>query len=236
MAIELPGPVADFLNFIGIPWINVNEDKVREFGSHVRQFASDVSDVHRSATSTLNQLGSGYSGAAYDALMRMWGTKSTSHISELTSGCGVLADALDVGADFIEGQKIACIGELIGMAAAFAADQAAAVVTLGASEAALPLIEEGAEKLMSFAENEIEQQVIGQIANAALQPLMGKIESLMEGLLIGGGGGGGSAGSGFEVDNEHLDLHASKMQSHADELAGHVQKFTANVSALDFSS
>jgi hypothetical protein len=31
MAIELPGPVAQLLSFIGIPWINVNEDKVREF-------------------------------------------------------------------------------------------------------------------------------------------------------------------------------------------------------------
>lgn len=66
-------------------------------------------------------------------------------------GCNVLATALDVGADFIQGQKIACIGESIGMAAAFVADQAAAFVTFGASEAALPLIEEGAQKLVSFA-------------------------------------------------------------------------------------
>jgi len=236
MAIELPPPVADFLSFIGIPWVNLNEDKVREFSQNVKTFASDVADVHGNATSTLSQLGSGYEGAAYDALMRMWGSKTSSHISDLTEGCGVLADALEAGAVLIETQKGIAIGELIGMAAAFAADQAAAVVTFGASEAALPLIEEGAEKLIEFAENEIEQAVIGDIANAALQPLMGKIESMMEGLLLGGGGGGGSAGPGFTVDNEHLDAHASKMQGHADELAGHVQKFTSNVASLDFGS
>lgn len=236
MAIELPGPVADFLNFVGIPWINVNETKVREFASHVQQFSADVSDVHAHATSTLNQLGSGYSGAAYDALMSMWGAKSTSRIAELTEGCGVLASALEAGAALIEGQKIACIGELIGMAAAFAADQAAAVVTLGASEAALPLIEEGATRLIEFAEQEIEQTIIGQVAGAALQPLMDKAESMAEGLLLGGGGGGGPVGSGFAVDNEHVDAHASRMQAHADELASHVHRFTSNVASLDFSS
>lgn len=236
MAIELPGPVSDLLNFVGIPWINVNEDKVREFATHVRQFASDVSDVHQNATSTLNRLGSGYEGAAYDRLMQMWGTKSTSHISELTEGCGVLASALDVGADFIVTTKVGCIAELAAMAAEFVADQAASAVTFGIAEAALPEIEEATVKLMEFAEQEIEQQVIGQVANAALQPLMGKIESLVEGLLLGGGGGGGGTGPGFKVDHEHLDAHASEMQGHADELASHVQKFTSNVSALDFGS
>ena len=60
MAIELPPPVADFLSFIGIPWVNLNEDKVREFSQNVKTFASDVADVHGNATSTLSQLGSGY--------------------------------------------------------------------------------------------------------------------------------------------------------------------------------
>src|SRR6185437_11916490 len=138
MAIELPEPVSQFLNFIGIPWINVNEDKVRDFAQHVKQFGAELADTHGSATSTLTELSSGYQGAAYEALMKMWGDKSTSHIKELTEACDVLATALDGGADFIEAQKIACIAELVVLAAAFVADQAAAAVTFGLSEAALP--------------------------------------------------------------------------------------------------
>jgi uncharacterized protein YukE len=235
VAIELPSEVAQLLNFIGIPWINVNEDKVREFATHVRQFASDISDTHQNAQATLQSLGTGYQGAAYEALMRMWGDKS-SHVSDLVEGCGILAGALDAGADFIEGQKIACIGELAAMAVAFFADQAAAVVTLGASEAALPLIEEGAEKLMEFTEQQIEQYIIGEIANAALQPLLGKLGNMVEGLLIPDGSGTGEAGSGFEVDYGHLSAHAETMATHAQTAQGHVATFTSNLSSLDFSS
>jgi hypothetical protein len=235
LAIELPGEVAQFLNFIGIPWININEDKVREFAGHVRDFGSNVSDAHQDATSTLTQLGSGYQGAAYEALMKMWGDKSTAHVEELVDGCKVLAEALDVGADFIEGQKVACIGELIAMAAAFLADQAAAVVTFGASEAALPLIEEGAEKLMEFAEQQIEQYIIGQIVGAALKPLMAKVESIVQGLVIQGGGSA-TAASTFGVEMSQLEAHGEVMRSHAQTVSGHVQTFSSNVRSLDFTS
>lgn len=235
MAIELPSEVAQFLNFIGVPWININEDKVREFASHVRDFGSNIQDAHDGATATLTQLGSGYQGAAYEALMRMWGSKSTTHVNELVEGCHILAGALDVGADFIVAQKYACIGELVGMAIAFAADQAAAFVTFGASEAAMPLIEEGATKLMEFAEQQIEQQLIGEILNVALQPLMGKIENLVQGLVLGGGGEG-VAGPSFEVDMAHVETHGELMRSHAETVSGHVASFTSNVRGLDFSS
>ncbi|GAA2271354.1 hypothetical protein GCM10010430_66570 [Kitasatospora cystarginea] len=39
VAVELPCEVVSFLQFIGINWPTVNEDKVREFASHVREFA-----------------------------------------------------------------------------------------------------------------------------------------------------------------------------------------------------
>jgi outer membrane murein-binding lipoprotein Lpp len=52
MAIELPGEVVSFLQFIGVNWPNVNEDKVREFASHVRDFASKVDGTHQDSTAT----------------------------------------------------------------------------------------------------------------------------------------------------------------------------------------
>lgn len=236
VAIELPGPVAQLLNFIGIPWINVNEDKVREFATHTRQFAQDISDAHGDAEATLKKLGSGYEGAAYESLMRMWGGRSSSHVKELTEACHVLATALDAGADFIEGQKIFCIGELAVMAASFIADQAAAVATAGIAEAALPAIEEGATKLVQYTEQQVEQYIIGEITNAAMQPLTEKIENMVVGLVIPEGGGTAEKGSGFKVDHAHLDAHGQLMHDHADKVSGHVTNFASKLDALDFSS
>ena len=38
MAIELPTPVVDFLQVIGINFPQVNEDSVRAFAGHIRDF------------------------------------------------------------------------------------------------------------------------------------------------------------------------------------------------------
>lgn len=239
MAIELPSIVSQFLNKIGIPWVNVNEDKVRDFATHLRQFSSDVSGTHQDASSTLSQLTSGYSGAAADALTSMW-QDTGGHVSALTDACGDLASALDVGAGFIEGQKIACIATLGAMAAAVVGDQVAAIFTFGIAEAALPGIEAAATKAIQFAEDQIEQHIVGQIENAALQPLMSKIEQVVQGLAFssggGGGGGGGGAGSGVKVDPAQLRSAAQQMQTHADTLDGHITKFTSNLAGVDFDS
>lgn len=238
MAIELPSEVGWFLNFIGVPWININEDKVRAFAGHVRDFAANLTETHQDATATLTRLGSGYSGSAYEALMAMWSAKSTRHITELVDGCHVLATALDAGADFIQAQKYACIGELAGMAAAFVADQAAAFVTFGASEAALPLIEQGATKLMQFTEQQLEQYIIGQIVNAALKPLIDKMSGMAQALVLKSESGalGVSLGQGYSVDLDHVEQHAALMRGHAETITGHVSAFTGNVRALDFTT
>ncbi|MFD8595646.1 WXG100 family type VII secretion target [Kitasatospora sp. NPDC059646] len=95
MAIELPGEVVEFLSFIGINWPTVNEDKVREFASHVREFAQNVESVHQRPTSTVRQLGQAYEGASYEALLAKWASLSDSHFNELVQACHVVADALD---------------------------------------------------------------------------------------------------------------------------------------------
>jgi len=57
MSIELPSEVVWFLNLIGVNWPAVNEDAVREYAAHVRTFASNVQDTHRTATATITQMG-----------------------------------------------------------------------------------------------------------------------------------------------------------------------------------
>ncbi|MCL2584998.1 MAG: hypothetical protein FWE35_21360 [Streptosporangiales bacterium] len=203
----------------------------------MRTFSSDLSSAHGDATATLKSLGAGYSGAAYEALTQLWGSKFTTHVGDVVECCGVLATALDAGADFIVAQKMFCIGELVAMAAEFVADQAASVATLGIAEAALPVIEEATDKLMEYAEQQLEQYMIGQIANAALKPLMSKIDSMMENLVFGEESKAAAAiGSGVEMDHGHILEHAARMEEHGETIRGHAAKFTSNVRGLDFAS
>ncbi|MDX6316032.1 MAG: hypothetical protein QOF44_5496, partial [Streptomyces sp.] len=163
VAIELPDEVVSLLQFIGINWPNVNEDSVREFASHVRDFGSNVDQTHQDSTATVKKLADVYQGASYEALLVKWEQVSSSHMSELVTACHTVATALDVAADVIVGMKAAAIAELVALAVSFVADQAAAVLTFGLAEAAEALIIAAAEKAVNFLEQQLEQYIIGEV-------------------------------------------------------------------------
>ena len=240
MAIELPGPVIDFLNFIGVDFPRVNEDSVREFASHVREFASNIEDTHSAATSTVQQMSGAYSGASYEALVARWSEMSSSHMQELIKICGVVATALDVAADYIEGKKVEAIAQFAVMAASFVADQAAAVATLGLAEAAEVAIVAAAKELAKFLEQELEQYIIGEIIQKAVTPLEGVVEKALNGLMFSaassllGGGSSGAVGASFGIDPEQLASHAAEFTKHSDAVAGHAQDFAGKLSSLSF--
>lgn len=121
MGIELPGEVAWFLNVIGVPWVNVDEDQVRVFAQHVRTFADNIDGTHQAASSTIRQMGSAYQGSSYEQLVATWARMTSDHMHELVDACHTVASAVDVAADAIVAAKMAAIGELAAMAAAFEA-------------------------------------------------------------------------------------------------------------------
>lgn len=240
MAIELPDEVVTFLQFVGVNWPSVNEDKVREFASHVRDFAQKLDETHKDSTSTIHKLAEVYQGASYEALLAKWGQLSDGHMTELVNACQTVATALDLAADTIVAMKVEAIAELIALAAAFVADQATAVATLGAAEAALVLIEKAAKKLVNYLEQQLEQYVIGQVIEAAINPLVEVVERAVSGLVFQaagaalGAGGGAAAGSGFQIHPEMLDEHALTMQRHAETVASHAQAFESKLAGVSF--
>ncbi len=241
MAIELPGEVVSFLQFIGVNWPEVNEDKVREFGQHVREFADNVDQTHRECTTTIQQIGEAYEGAGYDTLLAKWGQMSDGHMNELVQGCHVVATALDLAADAIIAMKLEAIAELIAMAVAFVADQAAAVATFGLAEAAVLLIEEAAKKLVNFLEQQLEQYIIGQVIEAAMNPLIETVSRAVSGLVYEavesalGVSGGGSVGDGFRIHPEAVIAHAQTMHEQADAVAGHAEAFRSRLAGVSFA-
>ncbi|MFC5910988.1 WXG100 family type VII secretion target [Streptacidiphilus monticola] len=240
MAIELPGEVVSFLQFIGVNWPQVNEDKVRELGAHVREFADNIRSTHDEATATVQRIGQSYQGASYEALLAKWGSLSSSHMDELLNACGVVATALDAAADVIVAMKLECIAELAVLAATFVADQAAAVATLGLAEAAEVAIVEAAEKLVDFLTQQLEQYVIGEVIGAAVEPLVGVVSAAVGGLMFQaaenalGVGAGGGAGDGFYVHPDELHAHAEVMHQHAETVAGHAELFRTKLAGVSF--
>lgn len=243
VAIELPQPVVDLLQFIGVNWPTINEDSVRELATHVRQFAQNLESVHQDAGNTIQAMGQAYQGASYEALVSMWADKSSKHLQELTEACGVVADALDAGAEVIVGMKVAAIAELVALAASFVADQAAAVATFGLAEAALAAIELAARKCVDFLIQEIIGYLTGEIVGAALQPLLGKVTSALEGWAFSelsgavgaGGAGGGAVGASFMVHAEDLMSHTAVLRGHAETASAHAQTFRSAVESVSFA-
>ena len=237
VALDPPAEVVQFLNFIGIDWPQVDEDQVRDLASHVRTFAGNVEGTHQDATSTVSAMSQSYQGSSYEALVRSWADLSSQHLTELTQACDVLSTALDVAADFIVAQKGVAIAELVVMAVAFVADQAAAVATLGLAEAALVAVEEAGKKLCQFLEDQLTQYIVGKVIDAAVTPLIGVIEKAVEGFTFQAAStaaAAGSAADSFRMDPDALRQQANELLTHADTMNQHAETFTSAVSALSF--
>lgn len=235
MAIDdLPGPVVTFLNVLGVPWPYLNEDDVRNFAKMVREFGQAVEQTHQDATDAVHAFAQAYQGASTEAMKSGWAHLSTTHVNELVTGCHVLAEALEVGADVIVAQKVEALAELAVMAATFIADQAASVATLGLAEAAVPVIVEAGKKLLEALKQQIIQYIVGEVIEAAAKPLFAKIEQAMSGLDWSSTGGGAQAGGGFQIDHEAAAAHLTTMQGHAETLRGHAQTLRGGLDGLAF--
>lgn len=236
MAIDdLPGPVVNFLNVIGVPWPYINEDQVTQFATLTREFGQAVQTTHQDATQAVQGVTQAHQSASTQVLNSGWAKMSESHVNELVTGCNVLAGALDVAAGYIVAQKVEAVATLIGMAAAFIADQAAAVATFGLAEAAVPLIIEAGERLVKSLIMDLQQEVVGQVIEAAAKPLFAKVEQAMAGLdWSQAGAGGGSPSSGFSLDAGAVKSQTQAMREHAATMTSHGENFQQGVRGLSF--
>ena len=226
--------MVNFLNVIGVPWPYIDEDQVTQFAGFVRQFATAVQTTHDDATRTVAAIAGAYQGSATDAMTSGWAKLSARHVDELVEGCHVLADALDVAAGYIVAQKAEAVAVLIGMAAAFVADQAAAVATAGIAEAAAPLIVEGAERLVKSLVMDLEQYVIGKVIETAARPLFAKVEDVFSGLDWSQSGAQVDDADGISLHAETALVHIATLQTHADTLRGHGAQFSTAIAGLGF--
>jgi hypothetical protein len=186
VSIDLPQELVWVINMIGLPWPEIEEDQLHAYASHLREYATSLSDSHNAAHAQIQALSSSYSSPSYDVLAERWQHFASTHVTELIEGCHSFATALDVAGDAVHGAKIGILTALGAMATEVLADQGAAIVTLGASEALIPGIVEGTRLIIKAALDQLEQQLIAEGLQAVLGPLEDKLGNAVQNMVLRG--------------------------------------------------
>lgn len=236
MAIDdLPGPVVNLLNVIGVPWPYINEDTVSQFATLTRQFAQAIENTHLDATQAVNKIAEWHQSVSTARMQSGWMSMANQHVSELVMGCHVFADALDVAAGYIVAQKAEALATLAGLAATFVADQAASVLTLGLAEAAVPVIIATAERIVQSLVMDLQQHIVGQVVEAAAKPLFAKVERAMAALnWSDAGGGDGSSSQGFTLDASSVRTQTTALRQYSATMRSQGAAFQQGVRGLTF--
>ncbi|MFJ9849939.1 hypothetical protein [Streptomyces sp. NPDC101150] len=132
----LPTEVDWVLDLLGFQWPNIDEDKMRDAAEAWSSFAASVREAQQQGESATQAVRGANSGEAIEAFENKWKKFSgDGFLDESAEAAEALAVVLQIVAAIIMVMKIAVIAQLIALAIEFAAAQAAAPVTLGASEA-----------------------------------------------------------------------------------------------------
>jgi hypothetical protein len=232
---DLPSPVVNFLNIIGIEWPYINEDDIHKFATLVREFGQAVERTHAEAGQAVGAIAQAHQSSSTQQMHSGWTELSEQHVTEIVAGTSVVADALDAWAVYIVAQKAEALVQFVEMAAEFVADQAASVATFGIAEAALPVIIEAGQKLGQSLIQDLEQYVIGKVVEAALKPFFAKIESMLSGLDWGNTSSAGSdSGSSMSLDEEGVRQQISNLRQHAETMVSHVETLKSGIAGLSF--
>jgi hypothetical protein len=186
VSLDLPGELEWAIGFLGLPWPAIEEDQLREYALHLREYASSLAGTHADARNTVLSLSADNYGESIDALVDRWGHSSSAHLHELIEGCNNFATALERVADGVVVAKVGIIVALTAMVAEFVAAQAAAVATFGLAEMAALAIVASTRFIVKGLLNQLEQVVIAQALTVALSPLEDKLEQAVKGLALHG--------------------------------------------------
>lgn len=238
MSIQLPGEATFLLDLAGVAWPAVDEDQVREFAGHVREFAQRTETTHQDACATVRDMGTAYSGVSYDTLVATWTRKSHGDLRDFLQAGKAVATALDTAADVIAAAKAAALAELTALAAAFVADQAAAALTFGLAEAAEAAAVEATRTLVRALERRLEQHILGEVIARAVEPLEHAAQQALGGLAFqemrADLGAPPAAGIGFAVTPDWLRGYARELHGHGETVAENARAFDAASANVHF--
>lgn len=182
MSVELPNELVWVLGAIGVVWPNVDEDQLRAMADQFRQIADDLEDQHSGAMQSVEQMLGMNSSQSLEIFQALWSKVSGQHLKQLGEGIKVLAEAISIGADIIEGMKIAAIGEFAAFVAQTAAVAAESVATLGLGSGAEAVVVETTRTIVKGIIDQAIAQVTQQLKQAMMAPILDTFMSAAEDL------------------------------------------------------
>ncbi|MDO3648215.1 hypothetical protein [Nocardia mangyaensis] len=242
MAIQIPSEVALFLNFLGFPYPDINEDHVRELADQVRAFAEKVQNTHTEATGVVKDMGSVYSGYSYEQLVTVWAHMSATNMADLDQACTVVATALDAAAVVIVSVKVAVLTELAALAVAYATAMSASVATSGLSAAMGPAITAAARRLLVAMEQTLLSYLLAEVIVRAVEPLEDTVARVVNGFAYEstrralGVPLAPEHAPTLHIDPDEVLRYAQVLDDHASDLTRHAEDFANNIVDLDFTT
>lgn len=239
MSINLPHWLAEVVNILGFSWPEIDEDQLHDAADALRSYAQSCEDshntTHKVVTGDLPQV---YTAQSYTALAELWAGQTTGHMQTLITVCRDLAVALDVAGDGVTVMKGACLTQLGIAAAELIGDQAAAVFTLGLSEAAAVAEIELQQRLMNGILQRFEQEVIGVLVSKITGPLKEQMEAAVEKLLFAevANVAVGGPPPGLKIDTAAMRSHGDAILQQADHNLSGGRSFGNRVTALTFTT
>lgn len=238
MSIEIPHEVATFLNLLGVPYPDIDEDQVRELARQVRSFAANVAQTHEAATGAVRDMGAVYSGYSYEQLAASWARMSADHMAGLDRACEVVARALEVAAEVIAVVKAAVLAELAALAAGYLSLLAASVATVGVSAALTTAVRAAASRLLAAMEQMLIAYVAAEVIGKAIEPLEDLVGRMVNGVIYEAAekalGVPPSSSVPLHIEPDEVLRYADLMDEYADDILRHAVRFADNVAALDF--
>lgn len=184
MSIMLPSELIWVMSLIGVNWPDVDEDRIRETGTHFRQYADSVESARQNGDTHVGGVAEQNEGAAAEALIGKWANRSSPNIAKLHTICYDFADALDIAAAAVETAKYAVIAQLTALAIEVAIDQAGAIETFGLTEAAAAAEVTATRTIVKDLLKAMEKQLIDQVLQEAKAAVIAGVEGMVSELVF----------------------------------------------------
>ncbi|MGW2404587.1 WXG100-like domain-containing protein [Streptomyces sp. NPDC001739] len=186
MAITLPTELDWILDLLGFQWPNVDEDKMREAAEGWSNFAAAARQYQSQGVTASHAVHGANSGEAIEAFDNAWKKfgGDGGFLEEAADAADALAIVLQVVATIVLVMKIAVIAQLIALAIEFVAAQAAAPVTLGASEAGAAAATVTTRVLVRRIITEAKQKIVQAVKDALAQKVEKKVGEMMKELAM----------------------------------------------------
>ncbi len=231
MGMMLPNELVWVLEKLGFEWPDIDEDEVHKGAALVRGFGADLKGVIQAIDRQMNgDVTAAMRGQTGPATLGAWNTNRAQNLQRLVDIMPPAAVAMDIGAGAILALKMKVIVDVTSTLITLVAMLTNPVTAAGAGP--MLLIK---KKLLNAAVDIAVEQVIGQVAPMAIEPLSEQlpaiIDAVLDAPLVEGAIGDSDE---FYADLEALEQARATMKLHGSDIQALTSTFFAEFSALDF--